>query len=390
MGWAIVTIDDIKAASKHSLVGGPFGSDLVISDYVEDGVPVIRGVNLSRDGLFSEHDFVFVREEKAEALLANNAYPGDLIVTQRGTLGQVGLIPESSRYQRFVISQSQMKLTVSKEKADARYVYYFFRSPNTVQKIKNHAISSGVPHINLGILKELEIPLPSLETQRKIASTLSAYDDLIENNLRRIALLEESARLLYKEWFVRLRFPGYEHTRIVDGVPDVWERVAFEEAVVLQRGFDLPVQDREVGSVPVYGSTGIVGFHNKPKVSGPGVVTGRSGTLGKVHYIAEDFWPLNTALWVREFMLVSPIYAFFLLKNLQLDQFNGGVSVPTLDRKAVHRLRIMVPSKTLMRLFDECALAMFALVRKLQLQNNKLQEARDLLLPRLMTGEIDV
>src|SRR5262249_16695250 len=171
----------------------------------------------------------FVSEAKADALEPNNAFPGDLIFTQRGTLGQVGLIPSDSRFPRYVISQSQMKLTVHPEKADARFVYYFFRHPDTVQLVKNRAITSGVPHINLGILKEFELPLPPVSTQRRIADSLAAYDDLIENNLRRIALLEEAARLLYREWFVRLRFPGHEHTSIVNGVPEGWRKVSLGE-----------------------------------------------------------------------------------------------------------------------------------------------------------------
>jgi type I restriction enzyme S subunit len=177
---------------------------------------------------------------------------------------------------------------------------------------------------------------------------------------------------------------------VIDGVPEGWERVPFEEALVLQRGFDLPVQDREDGVVPIYSSTGICGHHSKSMVKGPGVVTGRSGTLGVVQYAAEDFWPLNTALWVREFKRVSPIYAFFLLQELGLEQYNGGASVPTLDRKAVHRLPVLIPSRRLVDMLDEYVVPMFELLQSLRSQNEKLRAARDLLLPRLMSGEIAV
>ena len=108
MTWPLVTVDQIKAKKRYSLVGGPFGSNLVTKDYREDGVPVIRGGNVPGDKAFSFDDLVFVSEEKADQLLPNNAFPGDLVVTQRGTLGQVGLIPLDSPYPRFVISQSQM------------------------------------------------------------------------------------------------------------------------------------------------------------------------------------------------------------------------------------------------------------------------------------------
>jgi type I restriction enzyme, S subunit len=216
------------------------------------------------------------------------------------------------------------------------------------------------------------------------------HGSVIENNLRRMVLLEESAWLLYREWFVCLRFPGHEHTRIINGVPEGWERVPLEEALVLQRGFDLPKQDREEGIVPVYASTGQNGYHNKAKVKGPGVVTGRSGTLGVVHYIAGDFWPLNTTLWVKEFKRVSPIHACFLLQELKLAQYNGGVSVPTLDRKVVHRLPILIPHQRLVKLLDEYVGPIFAQLENLRVQNQKLKQARDLLLPKLMSGEIAV
>ena len=214
MTWPLVTVDQIKAKTRYSLVGGPFGSNLVTKDYREDGVPVIRGGNVPGDKAFSFDDLVFVSEEKADQLLPNNAFPGDLVVTQRGTLGQVGLIPLDSPYPRFVISQSQMKLTVNAQITSAKFVYYYFCLPESVQRVKNQAITSGVPHINLEILKRFELPLPSLREQERIAAILSAYDDLIENNRRRIQLLEQAARLIYQEWFVRLRYPGHEHARV--------------------------------------------------------------------------------------------------------------------------------------------------------------------------------
>jgi type I restriction enzyme S subunit len=244
------------------------------------------------------------------------------------------------------------------------------------------------PNLPQDTINNFEIPFPS--NHKEIASTLSVYDELIENNRRRMELLEEAARQLYREWFVRLRFPGREHTRIINGVPEGWERTASQNALVLQRGFDLPIQAREEGDVPVYGSTGINGFHNKAKVQAPGVVTGRSGTLGEVHYVSRDFWPLNTALWVKEFKAVTPLFALFLLREMDLKQYNGGVSVPSLDRKAVHRLEILVPPKKLIAIFDEFAGPLFGQIDNLGAQNERLRTSRDLLLPRLMGGEIAV
>ena len=160
--------------------------------------------------------------------------------------------------------------------------------------------------------------------------------------------------------------------------------------MVLQRGFDLPTQDRQEGVVPIYGSTGVLGYHDKVKAIAPGVVTGRSGTLGEVQYVAEDYWPLNTALWVKEFKRVTPLFALFLLREMDLKQFNGGASVPTLDRKSVHRVEILIPSLPMLRSFDEFASDIFLQIQNFTYQNKKLRAARDLLLPRLMSGELAV
>ena len=224
MKWPKVKLDSIKADVRYAFVGGPFGSNLTTRDYVEEGVPVIRGNNLPADRLFLDENFVFVTDEKADHLQANTAYPGDIIFTQRGTLGQVGVIPLEAKFSRYVISQSQMKLSVNPEKANTRFVYYFFRMPSMVQSVINHALTSGVPHINLGILKDFELPTPTPKcsgAHRRHPFCLRRPD---RNNRRRMALLEEAARQLYREWFVRLRFPGHEHTRITHGLPEGWER----------------------------------------------------------------------------------------------------------------------------------------------------------------------
>lgn len=248
--------------------------------------------------------------------------------------------------------------------------------------------SHGTKKLETDVLGSVNIAVPPPAVQRSVVSILSAYDDLIENNRRRMTLLEDSARLLYLEWFVHLRYPGYEHTSIANGVPQGWERLPLEDALLLQRGFDLPTQDRHDGTVPIYGSTGILGYHDKAKATAPGIVTGRSGTLGEVQYVAEDYWPLNTSLWVKEFKRVTPLFSLFLLRQMNLKQYNGGVSVPTLDRKSVHRVEILIPTPLILRSFDEFVADIFDQIKNINIQNQRLRAARDLLLPRLMNGEL--
>ena len=390
-GWKLYSVNDIKSPEAYSCVAGPFGSNISSKYFVEDGVPVIRGSNLRHDlTRFVPEGFVFVSDTKAQEFIAQHVIEGDLVFTCWGTVGQAGLIPGDGPYSAYIISNKQLKLRVDKRIADPLFCFYYFVSPRYVEHIRNRGIGGAVPGINLGILKSLTIALPPLDVQRKILIILTGYDDLIENNRRRMTLLEDSARLLYREWFVRLRFPGYEHTRIVDGVPQGWEKGPLETALVLQRGFDLPTQDRQLGTVPIYGSTGVLGYHDKAKANAPGIVTGRSGTLGEVQYVAEDYWPLNTSLWVKEFRRVTPLFALFLLREMDLKQFNGGASVPTLDRKSVHRVEILIPPATLLRSFNDFAADVFEQIKNINTQNQKLRAARDLLLPRLMSGELAV
>jgi len=390
-GWRLCVANDIKLPEPHSCVAGPFGSKISAKYFVDEGVPVIRGSNL-RDDLtrFVPERFVFVSEARAQEYRPQHVHGGDLVFTCWGTIGQVGLVPEDGPHPEYIISNKQLKLRVDRSVADPLFCFYYFASPRYAEHIRSRGIGGAVPGINLGILKSLAIALPSIAVQRRIVAILSAYDDLIENNRRRMTLLEEAARQIYREWFVRLRFPGHEHTRIASGVPEGWERIPLGSGMTLQRGFDLPVQDRKDGDVPIYGSTGVVGVHDTARVSGPGVVTGRSGSLGEVHFVPVDYWPLNTSLWVKEFKRATPLFALFLLRELDLKQYNGGASVPTLDRKAVHRVPILVPPPRLVSSFEESATPLFSQISTLRLLSAKLRAARDLLLPRLMSGEIAV
>ena len=313
---------------------------------------------------------------------------GDIVVARTGaTVGYAKLIREPVEA---VFASYLVRFRVNAEMADPAFIGRLIESHVYKAFVQSRIGGAAQPNASAPVLGSFRFVLPSKHSQSRIADILSAYDDLIENNRRRMALLEDAARQLYREWFVRLRFPGHEHTRITNGVPEGWERAPFESALVLQRGFDLPVQDREEGDVPIYGSTGINGFHSKAKVAGPGLVTGRSGTLGEVHYITGEYWPLNTALWVKEFRRVTPLFALFLMREMDLKQYNGGVSVPTLDRKTVHRTEILIPSRGLLTSFDEFAESVFQQVNILAAQVERLRAARDLLLPRLMSGEIAV
>ncbi|MDD3245510.1 MAG: restriction endonuclease subunit S [Methanosarcina sp.] len=270
------------------------------------------------------------------------------------------------------------------------FIRYIISDINFTNYVKSVITGINIPHISGPQIQAYQFRLPPVETQQKIASILSSYDDLLENNTRRIEILEQMAKLVYEEWFVKFKFPGHENVKIIDDVPEGWEKISLGEVLTLQRGFDLPVKMRKDGTYPIYASTGINGYHDVAKVKGPGVVTGRSGSLGTVLYVPEDFWPLNTTLWVKEFKNVGPIYSVHLLSSLQLEQYNGGVAVPTLNRNDVHRIEVLRPPEPILKLFEKYVTPMCQQIEILKKQRGKLEKTRDLLLPKLISGEIDV
>jgi len=201
-----------------------------------------------------------------------------------------------------------------------------------------------------------------------------------------MVLLEESARLLYREWFVRLRFPGHEHTRIVNGVPEGWERKRIGDVLTLNYGKALKESDRIEGPFPVYGSSGVVGTHSEALVKGPGIIVGRKGNVGSVYWAESDFWPIDTVYFIE-----SHQSSYFLFHNLQHQSFlNSDGAVPGLNRSYAHSLPVLLPKWTLREQFERTLTPIYEQASKLRAMNEKLKAARDLLLPRLMSGEIAV
>lgn len=264
------------------------------------------------------------------------------------------------------------------------FVYYWLSSRTMVKYIESQNNGGAVPLLNLGLIRKLPVPLPPLEIQKRIAAILSTYDDLVENNRRRIGLLEDAARQLYKEWFTRLRFPGHEHVKMTDGVPEGWERKTIREVATLNYGKALKDDTRIPGDVPVYGSSGIVGTHNKALVTGPGIILGRKGNVGSVRWSHSDFFPIDTV-----YFIASDQSDFHLYLTLQHMQFmSTDVAVPGLNRDFAYSRLLLRPSAKIAGRFEEEVAPIFFQIQKLISWNSKLAKARDLLLPRLMNGRL--
>lgn len=265
---------------------------------------------------------------------------------------------------------------------DKRFLYYLLRR----LPLASMNSDAAVPGLNRDNAYSVRVRLPDLPTQQRIAGILSAYDGLIENNRRRIGLLEQAARLLYREWFVHHRFPGHEKAKIVDGLREGWEKTTLGKHCPLIYGKALKAETRVDGPFDVYGSSGIVGTHSKALTTGPAIIVGRKGNVGSVYWARRGFWPIDTVYFVDP--ASSDFFTFFVLKNIAFQ--NTDVAVPGLNRDYAHTREIKLPPKELIQSFNDRASVFLRQAEFLSSQNDALTRARDLLLPRLMDGRIPV
>jgi type I restriction enzyme, S subunit len=296
-----------------------------------------------------------------------------------------------------------------REDVDADYLHSVIASADFTQHIQTITTGTAVPHISGKQIQEYKFDLPDMATQRAIGSLLIGFDDRITLLRETNATLEAIAQALFKSWFVDFDpvrakqegrapegmdeataalFPdGFQESEL-GLVPRGWRVATLQDLLVLQRGFDLPAQDRVPGDYPIIAASGPSGTHTVAMAKGPGVVTGRSGVLGRVFLELEDYWPLNTALWVKEFRGATPCYAYEVLRLLDFSSFNAGSAVPTLNRNHVHGLRYLFPSKTCVESYESLAIQLHQRVRLNQKQAQTLATLRDTLLPRLISGQL--
>ncbi len=263
-----------------------------------------------------------------------------------------------------------------------RFIAYFLK--NALRGTNSN--KAAVPGVNRNDLHERKVCSPDLETQGRVVEQLLPIDDLIENNRRRIALLEQSARLLYREWFVHLRFPGHEHVKVVDGVPEGWKRKPLKQIATLNYGKALKEEMRQPGPYPVYGSSGIVGSHMAGLTSGPGIIVGRKGNVGSVYWSPVAFFAIDTVYYIS--VEQSSLYLYYALQDAQF--ISTDVAVPGLNREFAYSRQLLVPADDVLSEFLEAVMPFHKQIEKLTMLSEKLREARDLLLPRLMSGELAV
>lgn len=374
MSWEPLKLNELgevsRGRSRHRprdaahLYGGPY--------------PFIQTGDVKHASLYlTEHSQTYSEAGLAQSKL----WPaGTLCITIAANIADTAILSYEACFPDSVIG-----FIADPKKADVRFIKYYF---DAALQGKYKQFSQGAAQDNLSQEKllSLDLVIPDVDEQKKIADKIAIFDNLIENNRRRISLLEQSAQMLYREWFVYRRFPGHEHVKVVDGLPDGWEPMQLGDVATLNYGKALKKDNRTPGIFPVYGSSGIVGSHNASLSAGPGIIIGRKGNVGSVYWSPVDFFPIDTVYFID-----SKTSNLFLYHALQQMQFiSTDVAVPGLNRDFAYSRPLLIPPQSLREDFLESVKPMHQQIDKLTQYNNKLREARDLLLPRLMSGEIQV
>ncbi|EGF33134.1 Type I restriction-modification system, specificity subunit S [Oxalobacteraceae bacterium IMCC9480] len=427
MSFNELTLANLAAPQKNAIVGGPFGSNLVSKDYVDYGIPVIRGANMGEKWVGG--DFVYVSREKSIQLSQNIAKPGDLVFTQRGTLGQVSIVPKH-KHDCYVVSQSQMKLTVDPLKADVDFLYYLFKSPEQLEYIRNAAIQTGVPHTNLGILKKTPIKIPALLVQQQAAFILSALDDRITLLRETNTTLEAIAQALFKSWFVDFDpVRAKQEGRVPEGMdaataalfPDSFEE---SELGLLPRGWsfgtlaDLAELNPESWTTKVHPKTVLYidlantknneidvtteyVFDEAPSRARRVLRTGDSiiGTVrpgnrsfAYIYRAARNLTGSTGFAVLRPKVIKNAEFIFIAAtQNSSIDylaHIADGGAYPAVRPEVVANIELTVPHEEVIAAFHDIVAPLSSMIGENQLTIQTLVTLRDTLLPRLISGQL--
>lgn len=412
MRWASVEIGDLVADGIADIQTGPFGTQLKASDYIEDGVPVINVRNIGYSELRPEK-IEFISDSKSEKLSVHKLEKSDIVFGRKGAVDRHLFVQESQM--GWVQGSDCIRLRIDSSDVNPRFISYSFLSSYHKQWMLNQCGNKAtMASLNQDVVKRIKLKLPSKTHQDIIVDMLACYDDLIENNKRRIELLEESARQLYKEWFVRFRFPGHEHVKIIDGVPDGWKNSTFDEISDTVGGGTPSTK------VPDYWDSGdVVWFVPKDLTRNISLVvldSEKKITARGLEKSSAKLLPPNAIMMSSRasigyfglydgiastnqgFISVIPkreVTQMYLLHNLmsrkqEIIGLASGTTYKEISKSTFRRMEVLMPADALLEEFQEFASDTISQVRVLKKQILNLSNGRDILLPKLMNGEIAV
>ncbi len=343
------TMENIKKEKKHSLPKGweikklgeiltveRGGSPRPINKYLTNDPDGINWIKIS--DATASNKYIFETKEKItkEGLKSTRIVnEGDLILSNSMSFGRPYIMKTTGCIHDgwLVLKQNE------KQVFETEFLYYLLSSPYVFHQFNLKATGSTVRNLNINLVSSVEIPLPPLSEQRRIVSILDKCFSAIEQSRNNAEQNLKNAKEIFESYLNRV-FAGSTDTKTKH---KNWEEKKLGEVCFLQRGFDLPTHSRLEGVYPLVSSNGITDNINQWKVKAPGVVTGRSGTIGKVHFIEKDFWPLNTTLYIKDFHNNDERFIYYFLTAFDVSKYSSGAGVPTLNRTNVHCIKVCIP-----------------------------------------------
>ncbi|HRJ27376.1 MAG TPA: restriction endonuclease subunit S [Fimbriimonadaceae bacterium] len=367
---------------------------------VETPFKMIRTTNV-KNGFVDTDDVRFVTEEVfTKWTRRSKPECGDVILTREAPLGEVGRFRSQGQV---MLGQRLFHYRANPSRIHPEYLAYVLQSPEVQGRIRSKGFGATVEHARVGDCENLLIPVPELSIQETIGTTLAAYDDLIQNNQRRIKLLEGAARLIYREWFVQLRFPGFEHARIVEGIPEGWSKVTLGDLadVVMGQSPDSKFYNDVGAGLPFHQGVKDFGLRyptTRMYCSGPGRVAEEGDILvsvrapvGRLNY-ANSKMVIGRGLAAVRSKTGNQGLLFQLLKGFffKEDIIGSGAIYAAVTRSEFLGIELLSPPPSVAEEFGSIIDPIEKQIRNLGESNERLVRARDLLLPRLMSGEIEV
>jgi len=441
--WKEFSIDELKSEEKNAIAMGPFGSNIKTDNFISSGVPIIRGGNLNGYKLIDK-DFVYVSEEKKEQLKSSIARRGDIVITHRGTLGQVGIIPGNSNFKEYIVSQSQMKITLNRELVLPEFVFYFLKSNLGQEKLLLNVSQTGVPAIAspTSSIKAITLRVPSKEIQKKIVDNLEHISNKIELNNQMNETLEAMALAIFKEWFidfgpVRAKAEGrrpfgmdYETAALFPDsfeeselgmIPKgwIWEELGSCISLIIDHRGKTPTklgsEWRDSSNFKAYSAKNIKGNRlvsvsdvkfvdenlykkwMKDEVKSGDILMTSEGPMGEFLFLKKDVkWLLSQRLYgIRADD--KNCTSDFLFQWLQsdkakhdLDSRSTGTTVTGIRQSELRRVKVLLPGFQLTQMFSRTIGDLYSQVWENQFENFELEKLRDLILPKLISGEISL
>ena len=410
--WETIPVNQLVETGEASLQTGPFGTQLKASEYVSVGIPVINVRNIGY-GHLTNAPVEYVNKQTSERLSVHQLAYGDIVFGRKGAVDRHVLIKKDS--EGWIQGSDCLRLRIQSDRFSNKFIsYYFSTQAHKSWMEAQGSFGATMSSLNQGIIKRINIPLFSLDIQKKIAAVLSAYDDLIENNNRRITLLEKMAEEIYREWFVRLRFPGHEQVARHKGIPEKWELIKISDAFEITGGgtpskkessywlegnvdwftpsditsasgmilFSSGLQCTKVGLnnssaklFPAYSimmtsraTIGALGINTTPACTNQGFIT----------CIPNESYPLE--------------FLFFWLKlnKSYFEMLASGATFAELSKAVFKKISVLTPPKALIREYSDNITPIFKQIEAILRKQTLLQQTRDRLLPRLISGKLSV